>query len=259
MLKRFWSVPMKTERGAYRDIIPLFVGMERCLPTNTFGPRIRQYYLLHYCISGKGTFTKHATGETYSVSAGQLFTICPEEATTYAADPEEPWVYAWIAFSGSLAERFSTLAPVVNYPEDTFLKIAEAVKMNSVSAEYCASAIFEIMHHLFFNAQQPADVTEQVRRHIKLSYMEDLSVEGMAQQYGLNRRYLSRIFKKRYGVSVKEFIVRERMYHACEFLSAGYSVSEAAFMSGYGDVFNFSKMFHKTFDISPSEYKKGVR
>ena len=259
MQKRFWSVPIEAERGVYHDIIPLFVGMEHCLPTNTFGPSIRQYYLLHYCISGKGTFTKNETGETYTVSEGQIFTICPEEATTYAADPEDPWVYVWISFAGSLAEKFSTLAPVVDYPEDTFLKMAEVVKLNSVSAQYCASAIFEIMHHLFFNAQQPLDVTGQVHRYIKLNYMEDLSVEEMAQRFGLNRRYLSRVFKKRYGTSVKEAIVHERMRRACEFLSAGYSVSETAFMSGYGDVFNFSKMFHKTFGVSPSEYKKSTR
>ncbi|MBQ4159984.1 MAG: AraC family transcriptional regulator [Clostridia bacterium] len=259
MQKRFWSVPIEAERGVYHDIIPLFVGMEHCLPTNTFGPRIRQYYLLHYCISGKGSFIKHETGETYPVSAGQFFTICPEEATTYAADPEDPWVYVWISFSGSLSEKFSSIALVVDYPEDTFLKIAEAVKTNAVSAQYCAAAIFEIMHHLFFNAQQPLDVTGQVRRYIKLNYMEDLSVEEMAQRFGLNRRYLSRLFKERYGESVKECIVHVRMEKAKEFLSSGHSVSEAALLSGYGDVFNFSKMFRKTVGVSPAAYKKSPR
>ena len=252
-------MPVETERGAYHDIIPLFVGMEHCLPTNTFGPRMRQYYLLHYCISGKGTYTKHTTDETYSVSAGQMFVICPEEVTTYAADPEDPWVYVWISFAGSLAEKFSTLTPVVDYPQDTFLKIAEVVKMNSVSAEYCVSAIFAIMHHLFFNAQLPLDVTGQVRRYIALNYMEALTVEDMAQRFGLNRRYLSRIFKERYGESVKEYIVHVRMEKAKGFLSSGHSVSETALLTGYGDVFNFSKMFRKTIGVSPLEYKQNSK
>lgn len=250
---------METASGVYHDIIPLFAGMEHCLPTNTFGPHIRQYYILHYCISGKGTFTKHATGKSYAVSPGQLFVICPEEVTTYAADPQDPWTYVWISFSGSLADKFAGLSPVVDYPADTFFRIAEVVKANLVSAEYYASAIFEIMHHLFFNAQQPLDVPGQVRRHIKLNYMEEITVEEMSQRFGLNRRYLSRIFRERYGVSVKEFIVRERMERAREFLAGGYSVSEAATMSGYSDVFNFSKMFHKMVGVSPTEYKKNHR
>lgn len=259
MQKRFWSVPVATASGVYHDIIPLFAGMEYCLPTNTFGPHVRQYYILHYCISGKGTLTKHATGETYTVSAGQFFVICPEEVTTYAADPQDPWVYVWISFSGSLAEKFSSLSSVVDYPADTFFRIAEAVKASIVSAECYASMIYEIMHHLFFNAQQPLDVPGQVRRHIDLNYMENLTVEALAAQFGLNRRYLSRIFKERYGMSVKEFIVRQRMDRAREFLAAGYSVSEAAFMSGYSDVFNFSKMFHKLVGVSPTAYKKSAQ
>lgn len=259
MQKRFWSAPVEMASGVYHDIIPLFAGMEHCLPTNSFGPHIRQYYILHYCISGKGTFTKHATGETYSVSAGQMFVICPEEVTTYAADPEEPWVYVWISFAGSLAEKFATLAPVVEYPADTFYKIAEVVKTNLVSAEYYASAIYEIMHHLFFNALKPLDVPSQVRRHIELNYMETLTVEEMAQRFGLNRRYLSRLFKDRYGEPVKEYIVHVRMEKAKEFLASGHSVSEAALLSGYGDVFNFSKMFRKAVGVSPAAYKKGSR
>ena len=49
------------------------------------------------------------------------------------------------------------------------------------------------------------------------------------------------------------------MEKAREFLSVGHSVSETALLSGYGDVFNFSKMFRKTVGISPAEYKKNAR
>ncbi len=255
-MQRIWSAPVETASGVYHDIIPLFAGMEHCLPTNSFGPHVRQYYILHYCISGKGTFTKHSTGQTYEVSAGQMFIICPEEVTTYAANPKDPWVYVWISFVGSLSDKFSTLLPVIEYPADTFFKIAEGVRANLVSAEYYASAIYEMMHHLFFNTQQPLDVPGQVRRYIELNFMENLTVEDMARRFGLNRRYLSRIFKARYGLTVKAFVVRERMRRAQDFLTAGYSVSEAATLSGYDDVFNFSKMFHKTVGASPSDYKK---
>lgn len=38
------------------DVNPLICGEEACEPGHTFGPAARDYYLLHYVLSGKGTF-----------------------------------------------------------------------------------------------------------------------------------------------------------------------------------------------------------
>ena len=58
------------------------------------------------------------------------------------------------------------------------------------------------------------------------------------------------------GITVKEYIISVRCSKAAEFLLQGHNVSEAAYMSGYPDVFAFSKMFRKVMGMSPSEYKK---
>ena len=82
------------------------------------------------------------------------------------------------------------------------------------------------------------------------------TVETLSHDAGLDRRYLSRIFKERYGVALKEYLIGVRMRRAGELLLKGYSVSESAYMVGYADAFNFSKMFRKTVGCSPSEYRK---
>ncbi len=71
-----------------------------------------------------------------------------------------------------------------------------------------------------------------------------------------DRSYLSRLFKKRYGVSVQDFLVDVRLSKAAEFLRKGNNVSISAKLVGYEDVFNFSKMFKKKYGMSPKEYKK---
>ena len=40
--------------AAQNDIYPLFVGYEKCEPSHSFGPYTRDYYIIHFCISGKG-------------------------------------------------------------------------------------------------------------------------------------------------------------------------------------------------------------
>ena len=73
-------------------------GWEKCEPLHSFGPYIRNHYLFHYVISGKGVLK--ANEQEYAISAGSGFLICPKQITSYIADQQEPWEYAWIEFDG---------------------------------------------------------------------------------------------------------------------------------------------------------------
>ena len=37
-----------------KDIIPIFSGHEVCEKNHKYGPHIRDYYLLHFCLNGTG-------------------------------------------------------------------------------------------------------------------------------------------------------------------------------------------------------------
>lgn len=235
------------------ELVPTVLGEEECAPSHSFGPFIREYFLIHYCISGKGTFC--VNGKNYTVGKGDIFIICPGQLTVYTADADDPWHYAWIGFSGREAERIRTLPPVLPYESDTFLRIAEFVRMGVRNYEIYLSHIYEILYYLFSDRVSNTDVCKQVKDYVRLNYMQELTVESISAQFGLNRRYLSRIFKEKYGVAIKEYIVTVRCHMAAEFLKKGYNVSEAAMMAGYPDQFAFSKMFRKVVGISPSKYK----
>ena len=63
------------------DIIPITVGREKCASGYKFGPHVRSYYVIHFCLSGKGTLIdKFGKRE---ISAGELFIIRPDEVSTY--------------------------------------------------------------------------------------------------------------------------------------------------------------------------------
>ena len=87
-----------------KDVIPLFAGEETCENGHSFGPYIREHYLLHFCLSGKGVL-QDKSGE-HAVKAGEFFIIRPGEVTLYTADEEEPWHYVWFAFRGNITARF---------------------------------------------------------------------------------------------------------------------------------------------------------
>lgn len=244
---------METQiNGEKTNIISYFSGFQKCDAGHTFGPYIRNCFLLHYCVSGKGFF--EIENGRFEVSAGDVFIICRDDVTTYRADDKNPWEYVWIAFDGSDAERLRDLPPVVNYAGDTFLKIKNAIAGGETDMLIFNSYLLEILYTVFDNKPQH-DIFAQINNYIKYNYMEEITVESIAETVHLNRRYLSREFKKRYGVTICEKLICTRIEAASNFLMRGFSVGDAARMAGYKDQFNFSKMFKRVKGVSPSEYK----
>ena len=55
------------------------VGYQLCDAGYQWGPGIRDHYLIHYVISGKGTY--EVNNETHSLSAGDAFLVYPKSST----------------------------------------------------------------------------------------------------------------------------------------------------------------------------------
>ncbi len=238
----------------FQDLNPLFLGLEDCAPGHSFGPAIRSCYLIHYVRAGTGSFC--AEGKTYHPKAGEIFIIRPGQLTTYTADQTQPWRYIWIGFNGGLAARLDTLSlPVLPVDGELFLDMVAARKNGGISAELAASRLFALFAQLFSSQQSSNQYVRQISDYITYNYMKQLSVAQLAQLVSLDRRYASRLFKAEYGRSISQYLIAYRMKKAREFLRDGYTVSQTAKMVGYTDVFNFSKMFRKTYGKSPAHFK----
>jgi len=75
-----------------------YCGYQKCQPGHAFGPAVRGQYLLHFIVSGKGSYT--VGDRTFELHEGQAFLIRPGDLTFYKADETEPWEYMWVAFDG---------------------------------------------------------------------------------------------------------------------------------------------------------------
>ena len=75
------------------DLSLSFYGYEECTPNYSFGPAIRDTYVLHYISKGQGKF--HYKGKIVDLKEGDFFLLKPDELTFYQADSKEPWAYYW--------------------------------------------------------------------------------------------------------------------------------------------------------------------
>lgn len=237
----------------YSDIRPLFAGLEQCRANHSYGPAIRHHCVIHYCVSGKGMF-RNAKG-TYDVKPGQIFIINPDELTYYQADSTDPWKYIWIAFSGNICEKVVCLEPVITLESpDVFEEIEKALRDGILKPEHYLILLLRLFEQLL-----PADPAStpgyalRTKEYIRLHFMEDISIEQIADSFNIDRRYLLRLFKREFGITIVNYLVKTRLEAAFEYLRQGYAVNRAAVMCGYTDAYNFSKMFKKYYGISPSE------
>lgn len=240
-----------------QDINPILAGWADNPPGANVPSRSRNHSLLHYVRKGRGVL--HAKGGDIPIHAGQAFLLMQGETPGYSADLEDPWSYSWVGFTGSLAEEFSVLPRVFDV-EDDLLPYLRTLENPSESMTYdLASDLFRLYARLVRQGKDRQHYVQTVKEYIESNYMQKICVENIANRLGLDRRYLSQQFKRKTGYTIQGYILDTRLRAAKQHMMQGCSVSEAALLSGFNDVSNFSKFFSREEGSSPREFKKIIQ
>ena len=246
-----------------KPINPVQCGMHNCPASYSFGPCIRKYYILHFVINGKGTFTNET--QTYELHENQIFIIHPEETVYYEADPIEPWSYIWISFTSDI-ELPSALVnnAILDAPElrrffcSAFDNSDFEQKDTSGAYEYYLSGIiWQILGYL--KRVQGAVYTGDDYLKIAISLMKSenrLKIHRVAALTHISKMHLTRLFNEKYGMSPGKFYFNMQMSQASEMLLSGKSIKHTASIIGFTDIFSFSRAFKRHYGYSPSEYVK---
>ena len=184
------------------------VGYQLCDAGYQWGPGIRDHYLIHYVISGKGTY--EVNNETHFLSAEDAFLVYPNTEIIYRADAKTPWEYAWVGFTGSdaatilQATDFSRKHPCIHaVPNGEEVKrqllhiydargngFEHAVEMTG--RLYTTLALF-----LKSSTQKETQLTaatyvQKSIEYISANYSYPITVEDIAAYVGLSRSHLFR-------------------------------------------------------------------
>ena len=214
-------------------------GWEQCTPAHSFGPAARNHYLFHYVISGTGTLmaddSKGVT-QTYQIKSGQGFMLFPGQISTYVADKNLPWEYAWLEFDGLKVREMIEIAGItkdspIYHANSKDLRQNMMEEMLYIVKNADKSPLHLIGHlYLFLDYMTRSAETMRLKQggrlrdfYIKeaLSFIEqnfqnDISVEDIAAFCGLNRSYFGKIFHDTIGKSPQEFLMSYRMQKATE-------------------------------------------
>lgn len=122
--------------------------------------------------------------------------------------------------------------------------------------------LYELLQEIVLSSKdyqyQPSNMVAHVIRFLQQNYQEQLSIEDLAREYGMERKHFSTVFKQETGVSPSRYLIDYRMHLARELLEQkDCTVTEVAGLVGYPDALYFSRAFKKQNGISPKAFQNG--
>lgn len=100
--------------------------------------------------------------------------------------------------------------------------------------------------------------TKKFVSYIKEHYFESLTIHHLANHFNFNPNYVSQLFQKELQTTFTKYLLHVRLERACLLLKeTELPVSEIAEKVGYSDYFYFAKIFKKSFNMTPTQFRTG--
>lgn len=152
----------------------------------------------------------------------------------------------------SIAEKLST-AVYLKKPCDDLLVDA-----------YLTEILVLVSRRLVGNRNQDGqgmvpDLVADVKNYIFEHLTEQITLSDLSGQFFFNGKYISAMFKKYTGMTLRSYVLDQRIMLAKRLLREGSNVSEACYHSGFLDYTNFIRSFTRTVGMSPGKYSRCAR
>ena len=108
-------------------------------------------------------------------------------------------------------------------------------------------------------AQNVPDLINDVKNYIFEHLTEQIVLEDLSREFYFNGKYISATFKKYTGMTLRSYILEQRIMLAKRLLREGGNVSEACEHSGFLDYTNFIRSFTRIVGMSPGKYSRCAR
>jgi AraC-like DNA-binding protein len=227
----------------------------------------RKYFAqLFWGIEGAGVF--FLNGREYILDPGRVFLYRPGDEHRIESRSGR-WNYRWMTMDGSF---FREILSGFNFPrtgrfagtcpEELFKRLELEIFDITVDGqrEAAATAYTLLSRALCYNGKLGrADIIAgKCVELISARFAEpELDILAVAASLKIHRSTLSRIFRKKKGISPGAYLISVRIQKALSLLKdTSFNVSEIAFMTGFSDPNYFSKVFKKNIGISPLQFRK---
>lgn len=227
-------------------------------------------------LEGKGYLTYKE--RKFNVSEGCCFFIDCLDTHCYESDPNDPWKILWVHFNGPTARGYyscfeetfvNVIKPNNIYPFKNILE--RIIDINHKSDAYTEIKTSQLLTDLltltltFKNNDMDYTIKaskslSEVKEYLDNHFTEEIYLETLCDLFCMSKFYLTKEFKKAYGVTISKYVISRRIKYAKELLRfTDKPIDKISEICGFYDTSYFNKQFKTAEDITPFKYRKTWR
>lgn len=245
-------------------------------------------YEISYIVSGGGLFMNKYN--SYPVQEGDIILNVPGELHSCRADVDHPFRYFYVGFhfangadeqnsfshikkmfdlvqQSVVSNKLNIDAPFVSI----FNELISLEKYSTHMIEMYLQQIVVLAYRSFsdnwstkykpgIKGNEVKQIVYKVINYIDSNLYQMKALTEIAEELHYSYSYLSSIFAKNVGLTIKDYYNRKRFEKAVEWLkSRELNVTQVAEKLQYQSIHTFSKAFRQNFGVSPTEYQTLLR
>ena len=140
---------------------------------------------------------------------------------------------------------------------DKFYRLEKNAERSIVDIIRYVTYLLDSMFDYEEEIQKSHTLIERINAFIREHYMENISRNEVAEEFCLTPEYLSKMYKKKTGMRIQDYINENRISQARRLLeNPDMSVSDVAVAVGMDNFSYFSTLYRKYTGMTPVEYRK---
>lgn len=232
-------------------------------------------YLFFIVLEGSGKLTYN--GQEYALSKGDcVFLDCRKPYAHRSS--ENLWTLKWVHFYGpnmhNIYEKYLQRGGLSHFTssrseeyhkllQELFTIAASDSHVKDMQINEKLSALLTLLMQDSWNPDKKSPQfsgkrnLREIKDYIDLHYNQKISLDDLAQQFFINKFYLTRLFKEQFGISINHYLLQVRTTQAKRLLRfSNLSIEQIGQECGMNDANYFSRMFKKVEGITPGEYRR---
>ena len=230
------------------------------------------FFELEFYLNDKGFVTLN--NDTYEVKRNGICISVPTDYHKLTSPNGEIMEVCNLSFMSNMIDKeiqnkllYSSTSNVYYLSEKDAEKVRALINLleqeqaekqkNDNFAELCISSIITLVlrNRKDSQTEQKQSLALKAVQYVLEHFKENVTLENVAKEVGLNPSYLSHHFHKETGFKFKEYLIKTRINYAKKLIRANNEmITYACFESGFNSYSAFSRAFIDVVGCSPSDY-----
>ena len=146
-----------------------------------------------------------------------------------------------------------TFNGIIDLMEESDNKLETTNRMASAFYKLFIEIIFAPTHII---ESKSAMIAQKIKQYIETNIDSDISVTSIAKQFYLSETHVIRIFREKFGITPKKFILQTKINASkLLLLDTTLQIKEIAMTYHFADSYHFSHTFKRFTGVSPEKFR----